>query len=158
MKKVILLILISITLLSACAPVSNTNQSTYIHMPHEIIFYHNGDEIIIGGESKGYETLLSLIDKVIADTENVGMMKSIIRNPNEQKVKSSEYALELIYCDAIKTSLMINGRRETIVFSKVFIPLDSNTIFIGIDEGYSNRGISVSFIPKELVVALLDVV
>ncbi|SET60851.1 hypothetical protein SAMN05660297_02906 [Natronincola peptidivorans] len=155
MKKLFLLIFITTLFLTGCSQINNRTY-TYIDVPEEINLYYRGDIVNIQKNTEKYDIILSFINKTIADTEPMGIMKSVRIIPDEEKIKTTGYALELIYEKTTHNQLMIDGRKQVVRFDKVLIPLDNNIIFIGGEEGYSSKALTISFIPKEFVATLLD--
>ncbi|SNS03412.1 hypothetical protein SAMN05446037_100337 [Anaerovirgula multivorans] len=156
MKKILLILLISTLLLFGCSTTISDEKFTYIDMPEEINFYYGGDTMNIGREMDHYRIIYSLINKVVADTVNPGIMKYTERQLNEEDIKMAGYALELIYTDTIKSELMIDGKIQKLSYDRIFIPLDNNIVFLGNDKEYAKKGLSITFIPKEFVASLLN--
>lgn len=156
MKKILLILLICTSLLFGCSTMTNAEKLTYIATPEEINFYYNGNLMNIQRDVDEYQVIHLLINKVIADTARPGIMKYTTKQLNEETLKDTGYALELIYADTIKSELRIDGRIQTISYDRVLIPLDSNTLFLGDKEEYGKKGLTITFIPKEFVASLLN--
>lgn len=155
MRKILLFVIIGTLLLSGCSTMVDTETLSYIEEPDRIQFHHNGTTINIERDTQHYHMILSLVNKGMADAMDSGIMRYTTRQFIKEAEKISGNALEFIYLEAITNELMIDGRLQKVSYERVLIPLDNNIILLGDDEGYGNKGLSISFVPKEFVATLL---
>lgn len=155
MRRMLLLIIISVLLFTGCSATLNDEISSYIEEPEKIQFHNNGTTINIEKNTQHYRMILSLINKGIEDTSGTGIMKYTTKQPTEETVKTTGHALEFLYEESITSELMIDGRIQKVSYDRVLIPLDDDVILLGNDEGYGSRGLSITFVPKDFVATVL---